>query len=182
MKMAAQIRQLVVNGSQLLLQGTPYLSGGVGGGIGGLRLNQIDDRLRLGQSQLPVEECPLGKFPPLGRSGSGGKQRLQSGGQHRRGTVTLQLHRVLSRVAVGGSGTDRHTLVDDTPFLIPERTENQLPVGSLGKGLPGLRCKHLFRNGNASVSREPENADGTDLPPGGYGGDDMGHGNPSLGK
>ena len=54
MKMAAQIRQLVINGSQLLLQGTPYLSGGVGGGIGGFCLNQIDDRLRLGQSQLTI--------------------------------------------------------------------------------------------------------------------------------
>ena len=41
-------------------EGPGELAGGLPGGGGGLRLNEVDDRLGLGQVQLSVEEGPLG--------------------------------------------------------------------------------------------------------------------------
>ena len=54
MEMAAQVGQVIVDGRQLLLQHTAHLSGSVGGRIGAVRLDQINDGLRLGQRQLSV--------------------------------------------------------------------------------------------------------------------------------
>ena len=39
----------------------------IGGSIGGVCFDQIDDRFRLGQIQLAVEESPLGELTTLGR-------------------------------------------------------------------------------------------------------------------
>ena len=47
MEVAAQVHQIVVDGSQLLLQHAPHLTGGIGGSVGGVGFNQIDDRFRL---------------------------------------------------------------------------------------------------------------------------------------
>ena len=71
-KVAAQVCQMVIHRQQHLLQPAAYLSGGVGRSVCGIRFNQIDDGLGLGQVQLPVQKGPLGEFSPLGRSGSGG--------------------------------------------------------------------------------------------------------------
>ena len=54
MEMAAQIGQVVIDGGQFLLQHALHLSGGVGGGIGGVCFDQVDDSLCLGQVQLSV--------------------------------------------------------------------------------------------------------------------------------
>ena len=47
MKMAAQIRQVIIDGIQLLLQNSAHLTGCIGGGIGRFRFNQVNDRFRL---------------------------------------------------------------------------------------------------------------------------------------
>ena len=53
-KMAAQIGQVIVNGSQTLLQFALYLAGSVGSGFRGVRFNQIDDGFGFRQAQLAV--------------------------------------------------------------------------------------------------------------------------------
>ena len=67
MEMAAKICQVVINRSELLLKFAANLPGCVGCRVGGIRFDQIDDRFRLCQCQFSVQECPLGKFAPLGR-------------------------------------------------------------------------------------------------------------------
>jgi hypothetical protein len=52
--MAAKVGQGPVDGVQLFLQRAAYLTGGVGGGVGSFRFNQVNDGLRLGQVQLAV--------------------------------------------------------------------------------------------------------------------------------
>ena len=84
MEVAAQVHQLIVNGCQLLLQHAAYLTGGIGGSIGGIGFNQVDDGFCLGQVHFPVQKCPLGKFAPSGGSCTGVVQRFQSRCQHRR--------------------------------------------------------------------------------------------------
>ena len=54
MKMAAKICQIIIDRRQLLQQHTAHLAGRIGGGIGGLRFDQINDGLRLRQIQLAV--------------------------------------------------------------------------------------------------------------------------------
>ena len=77
--MTADIGQIVIDGSQLLLQHTFHLSGGIGSGIGGVCFDQIDDRLCLGQIQLAVKEGAFGVFTPLSRLGSCQIQSFQTG-------------------------------------------------------------------------------------------------------
>ena len=46
-EVAAQVHQIVVDRRQFLLQHAPHLSGGVGGGVGGVGFDQVNDGLRL---------------------------------------------------------------------------------------------------------------------------------------
>ena len=103
----------------------------MGGGIGGIGFDQVNDRFRLGQIQLAVQEGSLGKFPPLGRLCSGKVQRLQPGGQHGGGAVAVEFHRVLPGVAVGPPGDHRHALVEAAALLIVEGAQIQAAIRSL---------------------------------------------------
>ena len=158
-EMAAQIRQAVIYRQQYLLQSAPYLPRGVGGGVGGLRLDQIDDCLRLGQIQFTIQKGPLRKFSPAGRSGPGGIETLQSRRQHGRRSVTVKLHGVLAGIAVGRPGNHGHTLVNGPALDIKQFPQNQLPV----RDALQRAGKDLFRNFNTVVSRQPQNADGGHL-------------------
>ena len=129
MEMAAQVHQVIINGGQLLLQHPAHLTGCIGGGVGGIRFDQVDDGLRLGQIQLAVEEGTLGEFASAGRTGTGAVQRFQPGGQHGRGAVAVEFHGVLAGVAVGSPGHDSHALVNDPALLVAEGAQHQLPVG-----------------------------------------------------
>ena len=131
MEVAAQIHQIVINGGKLLLQHAPHLSGGIGGGIGGVGFDQVNDRFRLGQIQLAVQEGSLGKFPPLGRLRPRQIQRLQPGGQHGGGAVAVEFHRVLPGVAVRAPGNHRHALVEAAALLIVEGAQIQAAIRSL---------------------------------------------------
>ena len=127
-EMAAKVHQVVVNGGQLFLQDPAYLSRSIGGGVGGVRFDQIDDGLRLGQVQLAVEKGPLGEFSPFGGFRPGQIQRLQPGGQYRGGAVTVKFHGILAGVAVGSPGDHGHALVDDPALLVMQSAQHQLPV------------------------------------------------------
>ncbi len=135
MEMAAQVHQIVVNGGQLLLQHAAHLTRGVGGGIGGVRFDEVDDGFRLGQIQLAVQESPLGKFTTACGFCSGDVQAFQSGSQNGRGTMTVKFYGVLAGVAMGGTGDQGAAGVDGAPLLVVKLAQHQLPVGSFGKGL-----------------------------------------------
>ena len=70
-EVAAQVHQIVIDGGQLLLQHAPHLSGGVGGGVGGIRFDEINDGFRLRQIHFSVEKGPPCIFSRLGTSASG---------------------------------------------------------------------------------------------------------------
>ncbi len=54
MKMAANIREGIINWGKLPQQRPAHLPGGIGGSVGGFRFDEIDDSLRLGKIHLPV--------------------------------------------------------------------------------------------------------------------------------
>ena len=133
-EVAAKIHQIIVNGHQLLLQLATHLAGSIGGGIGGVRFDQIDHRFGLGQIQMAVQKSPLGKFAPLGRLCSGDVQAFQGSGKNGRGAVAVKFHRILAGVAVGIPGNDGAARVDDAAALIVQSAKTQLFLGSKRQG------------------------------------------------
>ena len=178
MEMAAQVGQIVVNGRELLLQLAAHLPRGVGGGVGGIRFDQVDDGFRLGQIHFSVEKGALGKFSPLGGKRPGEIQSLQPCRQHGRGTVAVKFHRVLAGVGVGRAGDHRHALVNDPVLLVVQGSENQTAVGGVPQGLSAVQCKYLIRDRDAPVTRQADDADGGNGSAGGYGGTHVGHKKP----
>ena len=81
----------------------------------------------------------------------------------------MELHRVLSRVAVRSPGDHGHALVDDPALGIVEFAQFQLPVFRPGQRHP--TGKDLLGNFNTAVSREPQDPNGGYLMPRRYGGD-----------
>ena len=55
-EMRADVHETVVDGVQLFAQNARNLTGRVGGGVGGFRVNEVDDGLGLGQAELAVQE------------------------------------------------------------------------------------------------------------------------------
>ena len=127
-EMAAQIGQIVVNRCQLFLQNALHLTCSVGGGISGVRFNQIDDSFCFCQTQLAVQKCPFGEFTSLGRLCTGQIQRFQTGSQHGGAAVTVKLHGVFAGVAVRGAGNNGAAGIDGAAFLVQQPTQNQLPL------------------------------------------------------
>ena len=104
MKMAAKVGQIIVNGCQFLLQHATHLTGCVGGCLGSIGFDEVNDGFRLRQIQFAVEESSFGKLATLGRPCPGDIQRLQSGCQHSRRAVAVEFHCVFSGVAVWPMG------------------------------------------------------------------------------
>ena len=151
-EMAAQIGQIVVNGCELFLQLAAHLPRGVGGGIGGIRFDEIDDGFRLGQIHFPVEKGAFGEFPPLGGKRPGEIQSFQPCRQHGRGAVAMKFHGVLAGVGVGRAGDHCHALVNDPVLLVVKGSENQTAVGRFHKGFSAVQCKYLIRDRDAPVT------------------------------
>ncbi len=68
-KMAAQVCEGVIDRLQPADQGALHLPRRIGGGLRSLRLDEVNDRLRLGQVHPAVQKRPLGELPPAGRLG-----------------------------------------------------------------------------------------------------------------
>ena len=179
-EMAAQIGQIVVNGCELFLQPAAHLPRGVGGGIGGVRFDEIDDGFRLGQIHFSVEKGALGEFSPLCGKRPGEIQSLQPCRQHGRGAMAMKFHGVLAGVGVGRAGDHCHALVNDPALLVVKGSENQTAVGRFHKGFSAVQCKYLIRDRDAAVTRQADDADGGNRSAGGYGGDNVGHKKPPL--
>ena len=150
--MAAQIGQIVVNGCELFLQLAAHLPRGVGGGIGGVRFDEINDGFRLRQIHFSVEKGAFGELSPPGGKRPGEIQSLQPRRQHGRGAVAMKFHGVLAGVGVGCAGDHRHALVNDPVLLVVKGSENQTAVGGFHQGLSAVQCKYLIRNRNAPVT------------------------------
>ena len=159
LKMGRDIPQRVVDPVGFPRDSPAELSRGVFRGLRRLRVDQIDDRLRLHEVHTPVEEGPLCKLSRLCLPRPGGKQGLQPLPQHGGGTVALQFRRILARVAVRGTADRTQAEVDHRALPIPELPVNQQTVRPLRHGCAGQRGKHTSDNFQRLRPAETEHAD-----------------------
>ena len=78
----------------------------------GLCVDEVDDRLGLGERDFAGNECPFGELPCLGRACACGKDGRQHLFGEQNAAVAGDLHRVLACVGVGGTEHCRHAIVD----------------------------------------------------------------------
>ena len=71
-----------------------------------VRIDEIDDGLRLRQVHFAVEEGPLGEFTGLGLPGSGGKEGGEQGVKDHGRAVAVEFGGVLPSVAVSAAEAD----------------------------------------------------------------------------
>lgn len=64
-KVGQKVHQMVIDAVDAPTHHPGELSGGVPGGLRSLGVDEVDDRLRLNQVQLAVEEGPPGELPGL---------------------------------------------------------------------------------------------------------------------
>ena len=98
--MGAHVHQGVIDPLHPPAQGAGELPARHPGGCLGLRINEIGHRLGLHQVQLSVQEGPAGELSRAGLPGPLGEQGLQRQRQHHRGTVALELGRILAGIAL----------------------------------------------------------------------------------
>ena len=177
-EVAADVGHGVIEGADPAQQGAAHLSGGVGGGVGGLSVDEIRHGLGLGQVHAPVEEGPPGELSGACLPGAGGEEGVQPRSQHRGGAVALQLDRVLAGVGGGGAAADGEDLVDDPALPIQERTEAELPLRRVRQRHAAGQTHNAPRDLGAAGAGQAQNADGAGSPPGGDGGNDV-HADPS---
>ena len=172
-KVRQNIGEPVVDRRNFFPHGAAQLAGGVGGGLGALGLDEVDDGLGLGKIHPAIQKSALGELPGACLPGALGKERLQGGREHRRRAVTVKLRRILAGIGVGCPGHGEHGLVDDAPLAVVEGAQDQLAIlHGLCGGLPPGR-KHGKSQRDAALSREAHDSDGADHAPGGHGGNDI---------
>ena len=139
--MGHDVRQSLIDPLHPPGQGAGELAGGLAGGRGGFSVDEVDDRLGLGQVQLAVEEGPLGELPRPGRPGPSGIQSLQDQGEDHGGAVALQLRCLLPGVAVGGPADKGQAGVQHLARLVGHGAVEQVAVGCSGQGLGPFGAK-----------------------------------------
>ena len=173
--MAAQVAQVVVHGVDAPQQRAAELTGGIGRGLGGFRVDQVDHGLGLRQVELPVQKGAFGEFAGQRLPRARGQQRLQPGCQHGGRAVALQLHGVLTGVAVRRAGVDGECLVDHAALPVAERAEHQLAVRRLRQRHPAAQGKDPARGLGAAGAGQSKNADRAGHPARRDGGNDVTH-------
>ncbi len=123
--MRHQIDQFIVNMINLSPHCPTQLTGCAAGCSGCFRIDQINDRLRLGQIHLSVQKGPAGKLPRLCLPNANGEQGLQRCCEHCRRAVALEFYRILSGITMGCAGIGCQTAVNQSPLGIPQRTVYQ---------------------------------------------------------
>ncbi|CUO49160.1 Uncharacterised protein [Flavonifractor plautii] len=174
-KVGHEIHQTVVEGGHPAAQRAGELSGGLPHGGGGLRLEEIRHRLRLGQIQFSVEEGPLGELPRPGLPDALGKQGLQRHRQHCGRAVALQLRRVFAGVAVGGTGDRGQHLVDGGTVGAQQGAVDQPATLAGGQGTPAGGAEHGGRGLDSALSADADDANGAGNRGCGNGGNGFGH-------
>ena len=149
------------------------LGGGVAGGGGSLRVDEVNHRLRLRKVHAAVQKSPLGELPGPRLPGTCGKEGGEELPQHHRGAVAVKFGGVLPGVAVRAGEADGKAVVDAASLGVQHVSKGHLP-GFLGvEGLAVGGAEHAAAQGKAPVSRDPDDADGGGGGPGGNGGDDV---------
>ena len=175
MEVAAQIAQVVINRVNAPQERTAELTGGVGCGLGGLGVDQVNHGLGLRQVELTVQKGAARKFSGQRLPCARGKQTLQSRRQHRGRTVALQLDRVLAGVAVRRGGADGHGLVDHAALTVAQLAQHQLVRGRGLQRKAAAQLEHPARDLGAAWAGQPQNADRAGRFARGDGGDDVAH-------
>ena len=175
MEVGHEIHQAVVDCPHPAAQGAGELPGGLPHGGGGLRVDEIRHRLRLGQIQLAVEEGPPGELPRPGLPHPLGKQGLQPQLEHRRRAVALKLRRVLPGVAAGRPGDGGQGLVNGGTVGAQQGAVDQPAALILRQGLSAGGAEHGGGGLDGAVSAQAQDADGTGEGGRGNGGDGLGH-------
>ncbi|CAN4037288.1 putative conserved protein, contains double-stranded beta-helix domain, partial [Dysosmobacter welbionis] len=112
-KPGGDFQQLLLDRLQHPAQAAVQLGGGVSGRGGGLRVDQVHHRLRLGQVHPAVQKRPLGELPRLGLPGPGSEEGRQQLPQHHGGAVAVKLCAVLPGVAARPREPHRKAPVND---------------------------------------------------------------------
>ena len=136
---------------------------GVLGGAPGAGVDQVGDRLGLGQVELVVEEGPLGEFARAGQAGAQLQAALQQQVHDHRAAVALQLQHVLAGEGVGAGEPEGDALVDH-------------PLGALEGAVEGVAgrgavAQHRLGDRRAQGPGEANDADTPAPGRGGEGGD-----------
>ena len=95
--------------------------------LSGLGVNEVDDRLRLGEVHFAVQKRALGKLsrPRLPRAC--GKRGAQDLLQNDRRAVAVQLRALLARVAVSGGEHHRQRVVERAALGVAHRAVGHAP-------------------------------------------------------
>ena len=170
-ELAGHIQQALIDGLNTPPESAPQLFHRIVGGLGGLRLNEINHRLRLGQIQTAVQKRPLGELPPARLPRSGGKEGAQPLVQHHRGAVTVEFRAVLAGVAAGAGKADGQHLVNGPAIAVQEGAQDHLPGGLVREGPPVQRAENPVTDGETALPGDTENAHGRESVSGGDSGD-----------
>ena len=138
--------------------------------------DEVDDGLRLGQVQPPVQkgpfrELPRPRLPHRGSGGGpGGEEGSQRFPQNHRGAVAVELGGVLPGVAVGTGEADRQPPVDHLPLSVQNLSQHHTPGLQRPEG-PG-RAENPVTHREAVRTGDADDPDGGRGPSsGGNGGD-----------
>ncbi len=172
-KPGGHVQQGLLDGLQTAAEAALELGGGVPGGGGGLGVDEVNDRLRLGQVQPAVQKGPFGELAGQGLSGSGGKQGGEKFPQHHRGAVAVELGAVLSGKAAGAGEADRQPLVQQAALTVQHLAEDQRPGGLVREGERVGGPEDPAAQGKAPRPGHPDDAHAGDAASGGDGGDDV---------
>ena len=124
---AGEAQQRVVDLFERAAQRAVHLGGGVPRRLSGLGVNEVDDRLRLGEVHFAVQKRALGKLsrPRLPRAC--GKRGAQDLLQNDRRAVAVQLRALLARVAVSGGEHHRQRVVERAALGVAHRAVGHAP-------------------------------------------------------
>ena len=124
---AGEAQQRVVDLFERAAQRAVHLGGGVPRRLGGLGVNEVDDRLRLGEVHFAVQKRALGKFPRPRLPRACGKRGAQDLLQNDRRAVAVQLRALLARVAVSGGEHHRQRVVERAALGVAHRAVGHAP-------------------------------------------------------
>ncbi len=161
-------------------EGSGELAGGLPGGGGGLRLNEVDDRLGLGQVQFSVEEGPLGELPGPGLPGAGSEEGVQDQREDHGGAVALKLRRLLPGVAVGSPADKGQAGVKRLARLVQQGAVEELTVRRVRQGAGSLRAEDPGRCLGGPGAGQPQNPHPPCPGGSGDGGNEIRHGGPPF--
>ena len=174
---AGHIHQRIVHRLDAAAQDAVQLSGGVAGGLGRLRVDDVHHGLRLQQIHPAVEKGPLGEFAAPGLPRPVVQQQLQPLGQYDGRAVAMDLGAVFTGVAAGAGEQHAQRTVQHAALAVQQVAQHHGTGCLLGHGLIVQREKHRIQHVFGLRAAEPQDADGAGRQRRGNGGNGICHGN-----